>query len=126
MDPIFLVVQIFVLFSFNQHTPYLKVSTLLLVIHWSLSHFHAGGAKIVSLNEKQRGFPSGLRVMASQKYDYCLFEVKASLEEARFQEGEWMPVQLVEVWGCGGVEGEDTQRRIKEWEKREVVRRREV
>ena len=64
--------------------------------------------------------------MASQKHEYSLFEVKSSLEEARFQEGEWMQVQLVEVWGCGGVQAKDTQRRIKEWERREVLRRREV
>lgn len=80
----------------------------------------------MSLNEKQRGFPYGLRVMASQKYDYCLFEVKSSLEEASFQGGEWMQVVLVEVWGCGGVQARETQMRIKEWEAREVLRRREV
>lgn len=90
-------------------------------------HFHTqGGAKLVSLNEKQRGFPNGLRVMASQKYDYCLFEVKSSLAEARLQEGEWMQVQLVEVWGCGGMQAKETQLRMKEWESREVLRRREV
>ena len=85
-----------------------------------------GGAKFLSLNEKQRGFPFGLRVMASHRYDYCLLEIKSSLEEVRHGEGEWMPVQLVEVWGCGGREAQETQQRIKEWEARQVLRRREV
>jgi hypothetical protein len=86
----------------------------------------AGGEKLVSLNEKQRGFPTGLRVMGSQKYDHCVFEVKPSLEEAKLQEGEWMQIQLVEVWGCGGEQAKETQLRIKEWEGKEVLRRREV
>lgn len=86
----------------------------------------SGGAKLVSLNEKQRGFPYGLRVMASQKYEYCLFEVKSSLEEVRFQDGEWMQVVLVEVWGCGGMQAKEKQLRIKEWEANEVLRRRDV
>ncbi len=64
--------------------------------------------------------------MASQRYDYCLLEIKPSLEEIRLGEGEWMQVQLVEVWGCGGREAQETQQRIKEWEARQVLRRREV
>lgn len=64
--------------------------------------------------------------MASQQHNYCLFEMKSSLEEARLHEGEWMTVQLVEVWGCGGLQAKETQQRIKEWEAREVSRRREV
>lgn len=87
---------------------------------------NSGGAKLVSLNEKQRGFPTGLRVMASQRYDYSLLEVKPSLEEARSGEGEWMQVQLVEVWGCGGMDAQQSQRRIKEWEAKQVLRQREV
>ena len=85
-----------------------------------------GGAKLLSLNERQRGFPTGLRVMASQRYDYCLLEIKPSLEEIRLGEGEWMHIQSVEVWGCGGKEAQETQQRIKEWETRQVLRRREV
>ncbi len=85
-----------------------------------------GGAKLVSLNEKQRGFPCGLRVMASEKYDYCLLEIKASLEEARINEGCWMQIHLMEVWGCGGVEAAVTQQRVKEWESKEILRRRKV
>lgn len=67
-----------------------------------------------------------MRVMSSQKYDYCLFEVKSNLEEARLQEGEWMPIHLIEVWGCGGMQAKETQLRVKEWEARELQRRREV
>ena len=87
---------------------------------------HLGGPKLISLNEKNRGFPNGLRVMASQKYDFCLFEVKSSLEEARLSEGEWMHINFVEVWGCGGMEAREKQLRIKQWEAKEVMRRREV
>ena len=81
---------------------------------------------MVSINEKQRGFPTGLRIMASQKYDYCLFEVGSSLADARLREGEWMKVEFMEVWGCGGMQARETQLRIKEWESREVLRRRQV
>ena len=84
------------------------------------------GARLVSLNEKQRGFPCGLRVMASEKYKYCLLEVMASLDQARLMEGEWMQVQLIEVWGCGGVEGMESQQKIKELEAKDIQRRREV
>lgn len=64
--------------------------------------------------------------MASQRYDYSVFEVKPSLEEARLREDEWMQVQLVEVWGCGGVQARETQRRIKEWDVKAALQRREV
>ena len=37
-----------------------------------------------------------------------------------------MGVQRVEVWGCGGLQARETQQRIKEWEAKEVLRRREV
>lgn len=81
---------------------------------------------MVSVNEKQRGFPTGLRIMASQRYDYCLFEVRSTLAEARLREGEWMKVEFMEVWGCGGMQARETQLRIKAWESREVLRRRQV
>ena len=80
----------------------------------------------MSFNEKQHGFPTGLCVMASQQYNYCLFEMKSSLEEARLQESDWMQVQLIEVWGCGGMQAKEMQQRTKEWEAREVLRHREV
>lgn len=37
-----------------------------------------------------------------------------------------MVVRRVEVWGCGGVEAIESQRRVKDWEKREILRRRQV
>lgn len=81
----------------------------------------------MSLNEKQRGFPTGLRVMASERHDLCLLEVKPSLEEAKLMgSDDWLRVDLVEVWGCGGVEAMQTQQRLKEWETREILRRRKV
>ena len=85
-----------------------------------------GGAKVISLNEKQRGFPVGLRVMTSDRYDDCLLEVEPSLEVARFRGGDGMSVRRVEVWGCGGVEAAESQRRVKVWEKQEILRRRKV
>lgn len=118
-------------FKFSQLTACSKVSCCLLygftyIVNISRWLYFLGGAKFVSLNEKQRGFPTGLRVMGSQLHDYCLFEVKSSLEEARVKEGDWMQVQLMEVWGCGGVEAMETQQRIKQWETREILRRRKV
>ena len=88
--------------------------------------FTSGGAKLVSLNEKQRGFPKGLRVLASLKYDYCLLEIKPSLDEVRLKEAEWMHIKSIEVWGCGGAQARETQLRMKEWDAREALRRREV
>ena len=85
-----------------------------------------GGAKLVSLNEKQRGFPTGLRVMSSDRHQCCVFELKSSLDEARLHEGDWLKVESVEVWGCGGTQAAEMQQRIKEWEAKEVIRRREV
>ena len=84
------------------------------------------GPKLISLNERQRGFPTGLRVMASDKHDSCLLEVDSSLEKARFRGGAEMVVRQVEVWGCGGVEAMESQRRVKKWEEGEILRRRKV
>lgn len=64
--------------------------------------------------------------MASDKYDYCLLELKSSFEEARLKEDEWLRVDLVEVWGCGGMQATETQQRIKQWEARQALRHREV
>lgn len=86
----------------------------------------AAGAKLVSLNEKQRGFPTGLRVMESDKYKEELLHMDSSLERAKFMTSDPMPVQRLEVWGCGGAEAAESQRRVKEWERREIMRRRLV
>ena len=89
-------------------------------------HVLLEGAKLISLNEKQRGFPKGLRVMVSDKHASCMFEVQESLEEARLREGEWMTVVSITVWGCGGVEAMETQHRMKNWAEKEIMRRRQV
>ena len=89
------------------------------------THTHTAGPKLVSLNEKQRGFPTGLRVTTSDKHDSCLLEVDPSLEKASFR-NEVMLVRKVEVWGCGGVEAMESQQRVKKWEQREILRRRKV
>ena len=34
--------------------------------------------------------------------------------------------RLLQVWGCGGVEAAESQRRLREWEKMEAFRRRKV
>ena len=119
--------QTFFAFNLNRFTAYLNV---LVTDRDQCTNescrILSGGAKFLSLNEKQRGFPTGLRVMASHRYDFCLLEVKPSLEEAQVNGGEWMQVVLVEVWGCGGREAQQTQQRIREWESKQVLRRREV
>ena len=81
---------------------------------------------MVSLNEKQRGFPTGLHVMESDKYRDTLLYVDSSLEKAKFLDSDLMPVRRMDVWGCGGAEAAESQRRVKEWEKREILRRRLV
>ena len=86
----------------------------------------AAGPKLVSLNEKQRGFPTGLRVMESDKYKDILFSVDSSLDKAKFLDSDLMVVRKMEVWGCGGAEAAESQRRVKEWEKKEILRRRMV
>ena len=45
--------------------------------------------------------------------------------QAHFQ-GMDLAVTVVEVWGCGGVEAADSQRRVKAWESKEILRRRKV
>lgn len=64
--------------------------------------------------------------MSSDKHDLCVFEVDPSLEQARLREGDWMRVSCISVWGCGGVEAMETQHRVKEWEAKEIMRRRQV
>ena len=87
---------------------------------------YSEGANLFSLNEKQRGFPKGFRVMLSEKHDFCLFEMDTSLEKARVSGGDWMPVSSISVWGCGGVEAMETQHRVKMWEAKEIIRRKQV
>ena len=84
------------------------------------------GPKLVSLNEKQRGFPTGLCVMESDKYQDTLLYVDSSLEKAKFLNSDLMAIQRMDVWGCGGAEAAESQRRVKEWEKKEILRRRLV
>ena len=55
----------------------------------------------------------------------CLLEVDSALELAHY-EGGAMGVVRVEVWGCGGEMAAESQRRMKEWEKKEILRRRKV
>ncbi len=78
----------------------------------------------MSLNEKQRGFPSGLRVLGNGGTP--LLTVDPSLNTVTFLGEEGMSVECVEVWGCGGVEAVESQRRMKEWEKRQISLRGKV
>ena len=81
---------------------------------------------MVSLNEKQRGFPTGLRVMESDKYRDTLLYMDSSLGKVKFLDSDLMSVRMIEVWGCGGAEAAESQRRVKEWEQKEILRRRLV
>ncbi len=51
--------------------------------------------------------------------------VDSSLSNVSFL-GKEMVVECVDVWGCGGVEAVESQRRMKEWEKRQINLRRKV
>lgn len=83
-----------------------------------------GGPKLVSLNERQRGFPTGLRVMESESSE--LLNVASTFDTVSFLNGKILSVDCLKVWGCGGAEGAESQRRVKEWEKRQILRRRKV
>ena len=86
---------------------------------------HTGGPKRISLNEKRRGFPTGLRVMSSEKNGTCLLHVDSALETARYQ-GIAMTILRMEVWGCGGDKAAESQQKMKEWEKQLILKRRKV
>ena len=64
--------------------------------------------------------------MESDKYREELFHVDSALEQAKFMTSDPMPVRRMEVWGCGGAEAAESQQRVKEWEKKEIMRRRLV
>ena len=87
-------------------------------------HFPAG-PKRISLNEKKRGFPTGLRVMSSETNGTCLLDVDSALETAHYH-GAAMAIVSVEVWGCGGDKAMESQQKMKEWEKQLILRRRQV
>lgn len=72
------------------------------------------GAKLVSLNEKQRGFPTGLRFMPDTSYkDPPLLVVEPTLNTATYQENITLDIQHVEVRGGGGGGGEMTYVRVR-------------
>jgi hypothetical protein len=58
--------------------------------------FVTSGPKRISLNEKKRGFPTGLRVMSSETNGTCLLEVDSS------EDGS-LPWCCHGNSGCGGV-----------------------
>jgi hypothetical protein len=84
------------------------------------------GAKLISLNEKQRGFPTGLRVMTDTNYKDCVLMVDSSLEKVTYKNGLPLDLKEIEVWGCGGQEAAESQRRLREWENKEVLRRQKI
>ena len=84
-----------------------------------------GGPKIISLNEKRRGFPTGLRVMSSETNTTCLLQVDSALETACYR-GNTMTIVRLEVWGCGGDKAAESQQKMKEWEKQLILKRRKV
>lgn len=86
----------------------------------------SAGPKKISLNEKKRGFPTGLRVMSSSESTAtCLLEVDSALDTACFR-GVTMTMVKVEVWGCGGEKAAERQQKMKEWEKQLILKRRKV
>lgn len=52
------------------------------------------GAKLISLNQKQRGFPTGLRVMADDSYRSVTLFIDSSLEKG---EMNGLPLTIDEI-----------------------------
>ena len=63
--------------------------------------------------------------MSSEKGGTCLLEVDSDLETAR-HDGIAMTIVRVEVWGCGGEKAAESQQKMKEWEKKLILKRRMV
>ena len=62
---------------------------------------------------------------SSETNSNCLLEIDSALETACYR-GVSMAIVRVEVWGCGGDKAAETQQRVKEWEKRLIMKRRKV
>lgn len=86
------------------------------------------GSKLICLNEKGREFPKGLRVMAEPGESVkSHLHIEEDFNKVHvFGGSETVTLKAVEVWGCGGAEAIEQQKKWKEWEKREVERRRKV
>lgn len=70
----------------------------MLIYNMIFNFFHSlAGAKLMSLNEKQRGFPTGLRVMADTNYKDCVLLVDSSFEKATYNGNVPLEIQEVEV-----------------------------
>lgn len=55
------------------------------------------GAKLVSLNEKQRGFPTGVRFMKDTTYKECILVIDPTLNTATYNGSIPLDIQHVEV-----------------------------
>ncbi|XP_065890266.1 uncharacterized protein [Dysidea avara] len=100
----------------NQHCRLLEIQPFFSVI--------ADGAKRVSLNEKERGFPQGLRVMSEPDgHGSPILHVPSTFDSLQIRDGQSYTLAAVEVWGCGGMEVAALQQKQKAWEKKEIARR---
>ena len=55
------------------------------------------GAKKLSLNEKERGFPLGLRMMSEAGAGNCIFHIPSSFDSVRIRDGQSKVLTGVEV-----------------------------
>ncbi|XP_065183678.1 uncharacterized protein LOC135814479 [Sycon ciliatum] len=93
----------------------------------------ASGPRLLVLNEKTRGIRLGLSVGRDQSrpaltIDESLDKLTVSPppSSSAGQSREQLTVRAVEVWGCGGADLQDAQRKQKDWDKKQVERRRQV
>ena len=63
--------------------------------------------------------------MSSETNPACLLEVDSALETARYR-GIAMTIVGIEVWGCGDEEAVESQQKMKNWEKRLILKRQKV
>ena len=55
---------------------------------------------LISLNEKSRGFPTGLRVMENTQYKRCILKLESSLDTALLNDSIPLSVVKIEVCVC--------------------------
>lgn len=87
------------------------------------------GSKLFVFNEKTRGIRLGLSVGHDAARPVIHMDEsldKLTLQASQVNPAETLSVLHIEVWGCGGADLQEAQRKQKEWDKKQVEKRRKV